>query len=940
MVSQAAFVGVIAALALQRLVELRRSRRNEERLLAAGGREHAPGHFVVMRTLHASWLVAMVVEVLALGRPFVPALAVAAAAVALAGEALRHAAMRGLGERWTVRIVTVPGWPRIEHGIYRHLRHPNYLGVALEIAAVPLLHCAYLTAIFFTLANACLLAVRIRAEERALGASPPAGGSGWMRRYATCVVDHPRAVLLVLLVAIIWLGSQARHLELGLRLIDLLPQRHPHSEVFRKIRAQFGVEHTVFVAVRARNGTIFTETGLRTVQQITEAVGRLPGVVPASVLSLASPRVKRIREAGGDLDVAPLMERVPAGADALERLRAEAVGSALYRNLLVAEDARAASVIADFSDEIAGADLHRALEAIAARARDGDTEIALGGAPVLGSHLQRYSGGVVWIFPVTLAVVALIHYEAFRTLQAMLLPLLAALVSLVLSLGVMGLVGHPIDPWNAVTPVIILGLAAGHAVQMLKRYYEELARLGDNRQAIIEAVVGVGPVMLAAGGIAAAGFASLATFGVPSVRVFGTLLACGVAAALVVEMTLIPACRALLPVPARVEQQRAAASSFMSRGAEALSPRVVAAPRRVLVLAAIVAATAVAGMLRLEVNNSFRDWFYPGSAARVDDELINASFGGSATLHLLLEGDAPGSLEDPQVVRAVADLAGLLRQEPSIGKVMSYVDFLEQMHRTLANGELPTSRALAAQYLLLYEVDLGPEGLGGVLDPSHRWALVTAFSRSDESEVFRRLIDRVEDFATTRFVGLPARLHVAAGSIGTQVAMNEEVVREKLVNALQVGSIVLVLASLTLRSLVGGLLVLAPLALAVIVNLGVMGWSGTWLAMTTAAITAMGVSIGADFAIYLLFRIREERRRGRPLEEAVEHALGTAGQATWFVSSAIVAGYLTLVFAGFRTWTQVGGLTALMVATAALATVTVIPALILVARPTLLVRAR
>src|SRR6185295_14139875 len=104
-----------------------------------------------------------------------------------------------------------------------------------------------------------------------------------------------------------------------------------------------------------------------------------------------------------------------------------------------------------------------------------------GGMPVLGSYLQRYSAQVGWIFPFTLLVVALVHYEAFRTVQAMVLPLVTALVSLILSFGVMGLLDRPIDPWNAVVPIIILAVAAGHAVQMLKRYYEEFARLGDNR---------------------------------------------------------------------------------------------------------------------------------------------------------------------------------------------------------------------------------------------------------------------------------------------------------------------------------------------------------------------------------------------------------------------------------------------------------------------------
>ena len=106
------------------------------------------------------------------------------------------------------------------------------------------------------------------------------------------------------------------------------------------------------------------------------------------------------------------------------------------------------------------------------------------------------------------------------------------------------------------TPVLILAIAAGHAVQILKRYYEEYARCGDSVEAVVRSLVAVGPVMLTAGLIAAAGFGSLTTFGITSVRAFGLLLASGILSALVIEMTFTPACRCLLPAPKRREVAR------------------------------------------------------------------------------------------------------------------------------------------------------------------------------------------------------------------------------------------------------------------------------------------------------------------------------------------------------------------------------------------------
>jgi predicted RND superfamily exporter protein len=103
--------------------------------------------------------------------------------------------------------------------------------------------------------------------------------------------------------------------------------------------------------------------------------------------------------------------------------------------------------------------------------------------------------------------------------------------------------------------------------------------------------------------------------------------------------------------------------------------------------------------------------------------------------------------------------------------------------------------------------------------------------------------------------------------------------------------------------------------------------------MATAAFTAMGVSIGADFAIYLTFRVREEMARARSLERAVHQALRTSGKAIFFVSSAVGLGYLVLPFAGFSLWTRLGVLTTALIATSAAATLTAVPAAILLLRP-------
>jgi methyltransferase len=169
-VTRLLFLGFVAGLGLQRLFELRLSRRNERMMRQRGGREHAPETYLWIVGLHSAWFTAMLLEVFAGRRTFRPRLALPAFAAFAAGQALRLTAIHTLGWRWSTRVMTVPGGARVQHGIYRYLRHPNYLGVQLEIVSAPLVHSAYLTSAIFGVANVLLLRDRIRREEQALGA--------------------------------------------------------------------------------------------------------------------------------------------------------------------------------------------------------------------------------------------------------------------------------------------------------------------------------------------------------------------------------------------------------------------------------------------------------------------------------------------------------------------------------------------------------------------------------------------------------------------------------------------------------------------------------------------------------------------------------------------------------------------------------------------------
>jgi methyltransferase len=166
--SRVVFTCIVGLVAVARLGELAVSRRNQRRLEARGAVEAGGDHYPWMVAMHTAFLFSAPAEVWLLDRPLIPWLAAAAAVVFAAATGLRVWTLAALGDRWTTRVLVVPGDPLVTRGPYRWLRHPNYAAVALEIASIPLLHTAWWTAAAFSLANAALLRVRIRTEEQAL----------------------------------------------------------------------------------------------------------------------------------------------------------------------------------------------------------------------------------------------------------------------------------------------------------------------------------------------------------------------------------------------------------------------------------------------------------------------------------------------------------------------------------------------------------------------------------------------------------------------------------------------------------------------------------------------------------------------------------------------------------------------------------------------------
>jgi hypothetical protein len=430
----------------------------------------------------------------------------------------------------------------------------------------------------------------------------------------------------------------------------------------------------------------------------------------------------------------------------------------------------------------------------------------------------------------------------------------------------------------------------------------------------------------------------LTAFPTLTIRVFGIFTATGILSAVILEMTFIPAFRSFIAAPKRYETEREQIKDWLDRITNGIMEVIVNKRWGLLfgTLAAVVV-LLLGGIQVLVVDNSLKGNFKPESVVRMDDVPLNAGMGGTNTLYLLIEGPEADAIKNPAALRAMEAVQQHLQEKYQlVGKTQSLADFMKRMNKAMhaddpKEDRLPDTRELNAQYLLLYSMSGDPGDFDTYVDYEYKSAVIWAYLKTDSTAYIEEIIADLRPFVAREFP--PGYKISIGGGMAQGAALNEVMVKGKLLNIGMIAASIYTISSLVLRSPLAGLLVLIPLSLAVLANFGVMGLTGIRLDIGTAAVSAMAVGVGADYAIYLIYRLREEIQKHGVCDDALRVTLATAGKAVIYVALAVGLGYSILMFTGFGMHTRLGFLVAVAMVVSCLSAITLLPAVLCLVRP-------
>jgi hypothetical protein len=720
-----------------------------------------------------------------------------------------------------------------------------------------------------------------------------------------------------------------------------------------RVEEIFGLKDPIVAAVIAEDADgVFDPDSLALVEWLSDRIRRMPNVDPERVSSLAT-ETNIVGTAEGIVveeffETDPDHFRAEMGTPARAAEIAAAIADfPLYRGSLVARDGGATVIVAELVDETeAEATYRRMLELIAEAPVPDGVAVHVAGEGAVSGYLQTYiDQDARRLNPVAAVIITLVLLAAFMSLRGAVLPNLVVVGTAAGAFGLMGLFGVDFYVITNGLVVNLIGIAVADSIHVFSQYYEEQQAdpEADKRELVVRAMTAMWRPITLTTVTTVAGFLALAASSVmPPVAYFGLFGAVGVALAWVYSVTLLPAMMTLWPGkrlprpfrrPGRPGRPEGARGGVMGRFGGA----VLARPRTVLALGGLLVAAGAVGAAQVVVDDARIENFQSDEPLYRADKAINRVMDGTYNLDILIETAAPNGLHEPAVLARIEALQDWLVTLPGVNGTTSIVDYLKQLHRSVYENDpdyyrIPDDPLLIAQLFFLYNASADPTDFEEEVDTLYRRALVRANVDRGTYANNRVIVPAVERYLDETFdaEGVDGTV---TGRVNVDYHWIDGIDRSSVLAVALSFAAVTATAMLVFRSAVAGGIAVLPVGIAVLVVYAAMGFGGIPLGVGTSMFAAIAIGLGVDFAIHTLDRIRQLTRREGITDAAIARMFPTTGRALLFNFVAIALGFGVLATSDVPPLVKFGSLVAVAVATAFLAAMTVVPALVRLLRP-------
>ena len=749
--------------------------------------------------------------------------------------------------------------------------------------------------------------------------------SNWVLRWRV-------AIILTTVLAVLLIASGARFIKFSNDYRVYFSEDNPQLQAFEALQNVYTKTDNVLFAIAPKDRQVFTGKTLASVEWLTAQAWRLPYANRVDSVT----NFQHTRARGDELIVSDLVSKANTlSAADLERAKVIALSEPLLARQLISPDAAVTGV--NVTIGLPGKSLDEVPEVMAAarkladelRAQNPDIDIYITGAvPIDNAFGEQARHDMTTLTPIMYGVIVLVTFVILRSLSGTLAAVLIITLSTLLALGVTGWFGIQLTPPSAGAPTVILTLALAHSIHVLITIVHGMREGLTKNAAIVQSIkLNLYPISLATL-TDVIGFTSMNFSEVPPFRDLGNIVTFGVLASYVLAIVFLPALMSLLPLHVNPAKTRTGVA--MDR----LGDFVVRRRTPLLWGMSLLVLALVAAIPRNELNDNFVKYFDQTVEFRRDSDFVDAKLAGlDAILYSLGAGDS-GAVSDPAYLAKTEEFAKWYRTQPGVVHVASITDVMKRLNQNMHGDDpnwyrIPESRALAAQYLLLYEMSL-PFGLdlNNQINVDKSASLLTVILKSSTSKEILALEASAQQWLAAnappamRAPGTgPSVMFAYIGERNSLSMLNGNLV------ALLLISVIMIFA---LRDIKVGLLSLVPNLAPAAMAFGLWGLFVGQVGLALSVVTVMTYGIVVDDTIHSMTKYVHARRKlGMGPEQAVRYVFSTVGSAALAMTAILAAGFMVLAFSAFELNSSMGIMTALTIVLALIADFLLLPPLLM-----------
>ena len=703
----------------------------------------------------------------------------------------------------------------------------------------------------------------------------------------------------------------------------------PDVEFYNEFKKVFGNDE--FFVITFEKEDIFTSKNLTLLKNITEELETIDEVREIKSLANVDDTI-----GGPDyFEVKEFLQDIPEDGSELAKLKEQAVSNPLYVKNLISPDARTAAIMVSTYDRPDDEDYRKRLiekcEKILDHYRKDVNNFYLAGWTTTNFSLSQYlKKDMATFIPITYLLIILSIFFFFRNVRLTLLAIANISVCMGCTMGLFSLTGITHNNVTAIVPPLVMALALCDTVHIFSHMKKSvLSKFPDKRKALASVLKRVVMPCFLTTLTTAIGFLSLTISEIPPIREFALLASAGMVFEFIFSFFFLPPL-ILFFAPEKIykDHGKRGMSSFLGH----INGLVQSHSRFIVLLSLVVVIIACFFTSKIGVETNLVDFFKKNSPVRTAIDFVEKRLSGVGSLDISLQTEQEDGFKIPANLQAIDTLQQYIKSLKGVDVTISFVDFIKDMNESFHEEDpdyytIPETRKLVSQYLLLYDSDDIEDFINETYDHARISVRISEHSTAGQEN----LIANIERFIEKmNHSGINIRI---TGRAVQDVNTIDALVKGQVYSLTIAAGVIFVIMFLVLKSFAIGCLSLIPNLFPIVLNFGIMGIAGIPLNTATALIAVVALGIAVDDTIHFLSEYREKRAKGITISEALNLAILVKGRAIVLSSLILCIGFGVMVLSRFVPIINFGMLTAIIMISAVIGDLVVLPSVLLLKRP-------